>query len=128
VIGNGTFDWTGGVMNTFSYKRISLTATIDIKQGADLFSMTNLYSVSRGQSTLTLEGRDEWIQSELDRTASGATSAAWLASGNQQGYVPDGVIKSTDASGNAIYTGGKSDNILARIYSGWTGCSCSLYI
>ncbi len=104
VIGNGTFDWTGGIVNTFRYKRISLTATIDVKQGADLFSMTNLYSVSRGQSTLTLKGRDEWIQSELDRVAAAKTSAEWLASGNQKGYIPNGVIKSTDANGKAVYT------------------------
>jgi len=104
VIGNGTYDWTGGVINTFSYKGISLTASIDIKQGGQLFSMTNMYSIARGQSTLTLGGRDEWIQSEKDRVAAGQTPASWLASGNQKGYVPQGVIKTTDAAGLVTYT------------------------
>lgn len=104
VIGNGTFDWTGGVVNTFSYKGLTLTASIDIKQGGQLFSMTNMYSIARGQSTLTLEGRDEWIQSEKDRAAAGQTPAAWLSSGNQKGYVPQGVIKTTDAAGVVTYT------------------------
>ncbi len=98
IIGNGTFDWTGGIMSAFSYKRITLNTTIDIKYGADIFSMTNLYSVARGQSKKTLEGRDEWIQSELDREAAGMTSDEWLAAGNQKGYVPKGVVESNDGT------------------------------
>jgi TonB-linked SusC/RagA family outer membrane protein len=104
VIGNGTYDWTGGLVNTFSYKGVSLTASIDIKQGGQLFSMTNMYSIARGQSTITLGGRDEWIQSEKDRIAIGQTPAAWLAAGKQKGYVPQGVIRTTDAAGVVTYT------------------------
>jgi TonB-linked SusC/RagA family outer membrane protein len=104
VIGNGTYDWTGGVINTIRYKGISLTASIDIKQGGQLFSMTNMYSIARGQSTLTLGGREEWIQSEKDRLTAAQTPAAWLASGKQKGYVPQGVIKTTDAAGLVTYT------------------------
>ena len=104
VIGNGTFDWTGGIVNTFSYKSLTLTASIDIKHGGNLFSMTNMYSIARGQSSLTLEGRDEWIQSEKERNAAAQTPAAWLAAGKQKGYVPQGVIKTTDAAGVVTYT------------------------
>nr|WP_315824454.1 TonB-dependent receptor [Paraflavitalea speifideiaquila] len=104
-VGKGTWDWTGGLTNTFRYKNISLTAVIDIKTGADLFSMTNLFAVTRGQHKMTLAGRKEWIQSEEARLAAGKPLDEWLASGNAKGYVPQGVVQTgTDASGKPIYS------------------------
>lgn len=118
VLGKGIYDWTGGMMNTFSYQNISLAFGVDFKFGADLFSMTNLYYVARGSDKSTLEGRDEWIQSEKDREAAGATSQEWLAAGNQRGYVPQGVIRSTDAEGNAVFTPNTQG---ISPYSYWSG-------
>lgn len=104
VLGKGTWDWTGGVVNTFRYKNFSLNAVIDFKQGADLFSMTNLFAVIRGLDKSTLEGRKEWIASEEQRQAAGMTAEEWLASGNMKGYVPKGVIQTgTDADGKPVY-------------------------
>jgi TonB-linked SusC/RagA family outer membrane protein len=104
-VGKGTWDWTGGLTNTFRYKNISLTAVIDIKTGADLFSMTNLFAVTRGQHKMTLAGRKEWIQSEEERLAANKTADEWLASGKAQGYVPQGVVQTgTDPNGKPIYT------------------------
>jgi TonB-linked SusC/RagA family outer membrane protein len=104
-VGKGTWDWTGGLTNTFRYKNISLTAVIDIKTGADLFSMTNLFAVTRGQHKMTLAGRKEWIQSEEARLAAGQTLEAWMASGNAKGYVPQGVVQTgTDPDGKPVYT------------------------
>lgn len=103
VLGNGTFDWTGGLTNSFNYRNINLSISIDIKQGADLFSMTNLYSVARGNDVSTLEGRDEWNQSEADRIAAGMTSADWFNAGNQRGYIPKGVIETTGPNGEKLY-------------------------
>ncbi len=104
VLGKGTWDWTGGVINTFRYRSISLNAVIDFKQGADLFSMTNLFAVIRGQDKSTLEGRKEWVASEEERQAAGMTAAEWLASGNTRGYVPKGVFQNgVDADGKPVY-------------------------
>ncbi|AXY77984.1 SusC/RagA family TonB-linked outer membrane protein [Paraflavitalea soli] len=104
-VGKGTWDWTGGVTNTFRYKNLSLSAVIDIKTGADLFSMTNLFAVTRGQHKMTLAGRKEWIQSEEERLAAGKTLDEWMASGNAKGYVPQGVVQTgTDPSGKPVYT------------------------
>jgi hypothetical protein len=34
VLGNASWDWTGGVYTNFSYKNISLSAVFDVKVGA----------------------------------------------------------------------------------------------
>ncbi len=104
VLGKGTWDWTGGINNNFRYKSFTLNAVIDVKQGADLFSMTNLFAVIRGQQDITLGGRKEWIQSEEERQAAGKTIAEWTASGMVRGYVPQGVVQTgLDADGKPVY-------------------------
>lgn len=105
ALGKGTWDWTGGIINSFSYKNFTLNATIDIKVGADLFSMTNLYAVLRGSDISTLEGRQEWIRSEELRNAAGKTIQEWEAMGNVAGYVPKGVVQTgVDNQGKPVYT------------------------
>ncbi len=104
VLGKGTWDWTGGVNNSFRYKSFTLNAIIDIKQGSDLFSMTNLFAVIRGQQDITLAGRKEWVKSEEDRQAAGKTLAEWNNAGMIQGYVPKGVVETgVDANGKPVY-------------------------
>ena len=105
VLGKGVFDWTGGVSNKISYKRFTLNTSLDVKFGADIFSMTDLYAVTRGSSVITLPGREEWIQSEQERIAARKTSAEWQAEGKVRGYIPQGVVQTgTDVNGNPIYT------------------------
>jgi TonB-linked SusC/RagA family outer membrane protein len=105
VLGKGVFDWTGGVMSRLTYKNFSLNAAFDIKYGADIFSMTDLFSVVRGSSVKTLPGREEWIASEQERLAAKKTPAEWQAAGNVKGYVPEGVVQTgTDAGGKPVYT------------------------
>ena len=104
LLGKGTWDWTGGVNNSFRYKSFTLNAIVDVKQGSDLFSMTNLFAVIRGQQDVTLAGRSEWVQSEEERQAAGKTVAEWMASGMMNGYVPQGVVQTgTDADGKPVY-------------------------
>lgn len=104
LLGKGVFDWTGGITSRWSYGSFSLNTALDIKYGADLFSMTNLFSVIRGSSKITLPGREEWILSEENRRAAGMSPAEWAAAGLTRGYVPQGVVQTgTDAEGNPIY-------------------------
>lgn len=104
VLGKGTWDWTGGLTTTLSYKNFTFNAILDIKQGADLFSMTNLFAVLRGSHEMTLDGRQEWIHSEEERQAAGKTPAEWTESGSVKGYVPDGVVPNgMDANGKQVY-------------------------
>ncbi|KAA8476596.1 TonB-linked SusC/RagA family outer membrane protein [Arcticibacter tournemirensis] len=96
VVGKGIFNWTGGVSNTIYFKNFRLSALIDVKQGADLFSMTNLFAANRGSLNTTLEGRAEWIESEELRQAGGYTAQQWAAMGNVRGLVPKGVVKNAN--------------------------------
>lgn len=71
VLGNATWDWTGGVNTTLTYKNVSLGAVFDVKVGADLYSMSARSSYETGKSLATLDGREEWYRSEEERLAAG---------------------------------------------------------
>jgi outer membrane receptor protein involved in Fe transport len=58
VLGNITPDWVGGVRNTFTYKGISLSALLDMRQGSDIFSMTYIFGRYAGVLEESLEGRE----------------------------------------------------------------------
>lgn len=104
LVGKGIFDWTGGINSSVRYKDFSLGFIIDVKYGADMFSMTNLFAASRGSLETTLEGRDEWIKSEEDRQAAHMTSEDWAKAGMVRGLVPKGVIRTIDGNGNEVFT------------------------
>jgi len=61
LLGSGVHDFTSGITNSFRYKNLTLSALIDIKTGADLFSGTNLTAYSRGLHQNTLEGRENGL-------------------------------------------------------------------
>jgi TonB-linked SusC/RagA family outer membrane protein len=48
ILGNVNPDWTGGMLNTFSYKGVSLSALIDVQQGGDIFSLDQWYGLATG--------------------------------------------------------------------------------
>ncbi len=48
VIGNAYPDWTGGVSNTFRYKKLSLSFLIDVRQGGNVFSLDQYYGLATG--------------------------------------------------------------------------------
>ena len=102
VLGKGVFDWTGGFTSRVSYRNFSLNTAIDVKYGADIFSMTNLFMHARGSALATLEGRAEWILSEEQRMGEKKTAAQWQAEGRVRGYVPKGVIN-TGTAANPVY-------------------------
>ncbi|MES2265668.1 MAG: SusC/RagA family TonB-linked outer membrane protein, partial [Bacteroidota bacterium] len=104
VLGKGTWSWTGGLSSQFYYKNFGLSFVVDVKHGASLFSMTNLFNVIRGASLVTLPGRAEWIASEEARQTAGMSSEQWAAAGNVRGYVPQGVVQTgVDGAGKPVY-------------------------
>lgn len=58
ILGNGVPDLTGGFMNTFSFKGVSLSALIDFKFGGDIFSGTNNRLTQAGFTKMSLQGRE----------------------------------------------------------------------
>ncbi len=72
VLGNASWDWTGGLSTTFVYKNFGLTALFDVKVGADLYSMSARAAHESGKEPFaTLAGREEWYKSEEERQAAG---------------------------------------------------------
>ena len=80
-IGNVTPDWTGGITNSFRYKNLSLSFSIGVQMGGDIFSKTNKYGLDNGQFTETLEGRESWYSATSEEQMAGTV-----------GYVADGVL------------------------------------
>ena len=58
VLGNIEPDWTGGWSNTFSYKGFVVSALLDIRQGGDIFSISNMFGQYAGVFEETLRGRE----------------------------------------------------------------------
>jgi TonB-linked SusC/RagA family outer membrane protein len=58
VLGNIEPDWTGGWSNTFSYKGFVVSALLDVRQGGDIFSISNMFGQYAGVFEETLRGRE----------------------------------------------------------------------
>lgn len=97
VLGNASWDWTGGVTTTLTYKRLSLNAIFDVKVGADLYSMSERAAYESGKAKATLQGREEWYRSEEAREAAGIKKGAstWKPTG---GFIAPGVIDNGDGT------------------------------
>lgn len=97
VLGNASWDWTGGVSTTLAYKNLSLSAIFDIKVGADLYSMSQRAAYESGKAKQTLAGRDAWYASEEARQAAGIAKGSpdWTPTG---GFVAPGVIDNGDGT------------------------------
>lgn len=100
-LGNGQYKWIGGLANRFTYKNISLNVLLDVKQGGNIYSMTNLLAYANGRQKGTLQGREGWAASEKARLAANKTPEEWTVTG---GLPVSGVQQTgTDANGKAIY-------------------------
>jgi len=51
-------DWTGGFINTFSYKNLSLTAAVDFQKGGQFFSLSELWGWQSGLYKETAQTND----------------------------------------------------------------------
>lgn len=120
TLGNASWDWTGGMYHTFTYKNFRLSASFDVKVGADLFSMSMRSAFQTGKAKETLEGRAEWYASEEARLAAGKTIDEWRASGNARGYIVPGVIATTTSDGKTVY---EKNTIPVNPESYWTSAA-----
>jgi len=69
ILGYGRHPITAGLINSFSYKNLTLSFLIDIRQGGSIFSGTNWLAYRWGLHQETLEGRETGIK------VSGVTAA-----------------------------------------------------
>lgn len=89
VLGCGVYDWTAGVGTSLSYKGFTLGALLDIKMGADVYSMSSMMAHQNGTAKATLEGRKEWYNSEEERKQANVEKDSWTPTG---GYIGKGVV------------------------------------
>lgn len=89
VLGNGVYDWTMGIGTGLSWKGLAFNALFDIKWGADVYSMSSMLAHQNGTSVNTLEGRQEWYESEELRKQANALVTEWTPTG---GLVGKGVV------------------------------------
>ena len=59
VLGNGTPNLLGGIINSIRYKNVSLSALFDMRWGGEIFSYTNSAGYNTGLHKATLEGREQ---------------------------------------------------------------------
>ncbi|RDB05377.1 SusC/RagA family TonB-linked outer membrane protein [Runella aurantiaca] len=64
ILGNFTPKWIGGFQNTFTYKNVSLSTLIDVKQGGDIFSQSVNIGRYTGVLAETVLGREGGIVGE----------------------------------------------------------------
>lgn len=97
VLGNASWKWTGGLTTTLAYRDLSLSAILDVKVGADLYSMSARAAFESGKDPATLNGREAWYKSEEARQAAGIAKGAaeWKPTG---GFIAPGVIDNGDGT------------------------------
>jgi TonB-linked SusC/RagA family outer membrane protein len=79
-IGNVLPQWLGGFTNTFTYKNLSLSSLIDIRQGGIIFSMSNVYEAIHGTTKRTLAGREGDLVAEGVKATRNA-DGTWTSTG-----------------------------------------------
>ena len=58
MFGSALPKWTGGFLNSFTYKGLTLSAFVDFKLGNKVLSGTNFNAIREGLHKVTLEGRE----------------------------------------------------------------------
>jgi TonB-linked SusC/RagA family outer membrane protein len=83
LFGSALPKWTGGFLNNFKYKGISLSVFIDYKLGNKVLSGTNFNAIRHGLHMKTLEGRNGGVvgigvnQSGVVNTVAAAVQPYW---------------------------------------------------
>jgi TonB-linked SusC/RagA family outer membrane protein len=90
LFGSALPKWTGGFLNSFNYKGISLSVFVDYKLGNKMLSGTNFNAVRHGLHKMTLEGRVDSVlgqgvnQSGGTNTKRAAVQTYWEQLRSQQ--------------------------------------------
>jgi TonB-linked SusC/RagA family outer membrane protein len=100
-LGNTRPDWTGSIINKFSYKDFFLSFVINARMGGVVSSFTNANIYSDGVTTKTLAGRDGFIfdgvlANGTKNTVSTTAEAYWRKVGGRNS--PAGEVFTYDAS------------------------------
>ncbi len=101
-LGTITPDWVGGVRNTFTWKGLSISALLDMRQGSDIFSMTYIFGRYAGVLEESLEGRNT-----LDEIQNGYNYGGVIDNGDGT-YSPN-TVKNDAETWNAFFYSRRHD-------------------
>jgi hypothetical protein len=109
ILGNVNPDWNGGIINTLTYKNLSLSMLVDIQHGGDIYSLDMYYGLSSGLYPETV------IKNDLgnpvrDPVTDDATSG---------GYIIKGVNVVREADGSIISSTPNKTRVDATTDAGW---------
>jgi TonB-linked SusC/RagA family outer membrane protein len=119
VIGDPNPDWTGGFLNTVSYKGLSFSFLIDVSRGGDIFSLdmyygqaTGLPEHTAGLNELGNPVRDEVVPVDPDDLTQGYSenSGGILFDGVQADGSKNTIRAAADFYGGAYYWGNATRN------------------
>ncbi|MEM7367264.1 MAG: SusC/RagA family TonB-linked outer membrane protein [Bacteroidota bacterium] len=113
-VSNFNPDWLGGIRNTFSFKNLTLSFLIDIRQGGTVVSNTDAIMFADGLTVETLEGRegglvfgDNFFPDEIavqedgtPNTVATTSEAMWNQLGGRNAPVGEAFIR--DASNSRL--------------------------
>jgi len=86
LLGNSQPDWVGGLSNTFSYQRFSLSALFDARWGFEKYNRLENFFSAFGIADYTTDRRDFKIFDGVLADGSKNTKSVWLG----QAWGPDG--------------------------------------
>lgn len=86
LLGNSQPDWTGGLMNTFTYKSLRLSFLFETQQGQDRYNQLGNYQSAFGTAPYTLDRNTSKIFAGVLADGSPNTQQVWMG----QGVGPDG--------------------------------------
>ncbi|MBK9335217.1 MAG: TonB-dependent receptor [Lewinellaceae bacterium] len=102
ALGTITPDWVGGMRNTFTWKGLTVSALLDMRQGSDLFSMTYIFGRYAGVLEESLEGRNT-----LDEIQNGYNYGGVVDNGD--GTFSPNTTKLDAETWNSLYYGRRHD-------------------
>lgn len=77
LFGSALPKWTGGFLNSFTYKDLSLSVFIDYKLGNKILSGTNFNAIREGLHKITLQGREGGVTGDgVDANGNANTAVA----------------------------------------------------
>lgn len=106
IIGDPNPEWTGGITNSLSYKKINLSFLIDVQRGGDVWSLDMHYGQGTGLTPNTA-GLNELGNPKRDPVSEGG---GVLNEGVQADGSENGVRAEADYYGGAFYWGSATAN------------------
>jgi TonB-linked SusC/RagA family outer membrane protein len=119
VIGNVNPDWTGGLLNTLTYKNWSFGFLIDVQKGGDIFSLDMYYGLATGiyKETSYLNDLGNPVRDPIAWVDPSDHSKGYAS--NSGGFINDGVNVTYNSDGSVKSVTTNTTRLNAANYGAW---------